>query len=156
MKVEPAGKGGGDLLEHRPAALIPFHRHHMRRTVFKQRAGEPAGPGTDLNHRALAKIAGGAGDAPGQIEIEKKVLSQAAPGRQSVAGNDVAQRRERSRSGRGLRVGSSHQPRISTKDVRLRSRSKPLAIRSNRSRVSWLRISSSVGPLAERLRAQTT
>ena len=51
-ECEPAGKSRGDLLEHRPAAFIPFHRHQMRGTVFKQGAGQAAGAGSDLDDRA--------------------------------------------------------------------------------------------------------
>ena len=48
--LEPAGIVRGDLRERGDGALVALDRDHPPRAVGEQRAGEPAGPGTDLDH----------------------------------------------------------------------------------------------------------
>jgi hypothetical protein len=43
----------------------------------------------------MVEPAGGAGDPPGQIEIEQEVLAKALARDYAVPGNDLAQRRRR-------------------------------------------------------------
>ncbi len=72
----------------------------MPRPLGEQRAGQPARAGADLDHRGMVERPGGAGDAPGQVEIEDEILPEAAARRDAVAGDDLAQRRQRAGIGR--------------------------------------------------------
>ena len=61
---------------------------------FQERARQPARAGADLDHRLPAQIAGGADDAPREVEIEQEMLAQTSPGADAVAGDDLAERRQ--------------------------------------------------------------
>src|SRR6202030_4373190 len=60
----------------------------------QQRAGEAAGSGPDLVHGGFRKRFGGACNAIGEIEVEQKILAERFFRRETVAANDLAQRRQ--------------------------------------------------------------
>src|ERR1041385_1680555 len=60
----------------------------------RQAGGRPAAPRADLDRGSMRKIACLACDPPGQVEIEKKMLTQGMTRRQPVPGDDLAQRRQ--------------------------------------------------------------
>src|SRR5262249_14228305 len=83
-----------DLGERGDGARIALDRDHPARALRQQRARQAAGAGTDLDDGDAAEIAGGAGDACGEIEVENEVLSERFACRQAVTADDVAQRRQ--------------------------------------------------------------
>ena len=75
----------------RSSRSIAITRAHVR---GEQRAGEPAGPGTDLDHVDAVQRAGRARDASGEVEIEKEVLAERLLGSEAVSPDHLAQRRK--------------------------------------------------------------
>ena len=73
---------------------IALDGDNSRRPFIQQRSRQPSGTGTDLDGRAGIERPAGAGDAPGQIEVEDKVLSEAPTRGDAVADNDLPQRRQ--------------------------------------------------------------
>ena len=65
------------------------------RALLEQRARQPAGTWTDFDDDRVVEGPGGAGDARSEIEIEQKVLSKRFSCIESIAGDDVSQRRQR-------------------------------------------------------------
>ncbi len=92
------------LLERLDAATVALDRRDMTGAVFEQCAGQPAGPGADLDDRGGVERARGAGDAPRQVEIEEEMLAEPLARADSVLSDNLAQRSERRRSlvGRSL------------------------------------------------------
>src|SRR5580704_14010362 len=64
-------------------------------TGIEQRAGQPAGSGSNLDRGAGADIAGGADNARAQIEVEQEMLAKRLVGIQAVTRDHIAQRSER-------------------------------------------------------------
>ena len=84
----------GDLRERGDRARVALDRDDAAGAFGEQRAGEAAGPGPDLDHGHAVERTGGAGDARGQIEVEQEILAERFPGGQTVAADDLAQRRQ--------------------------------------------------------------
>ncbi len=74
--------------------MVTLDRDHTARALCQQRAGQPARPGTDLDHVHAVERAGGARDSGGEIEIEQEVLSERFPGPEVVPADHLAQRRQ--------------------------------------------------------------
>ena len=60
---QPAGIALVDLGKRRKAALVALDRDHPAGAGRKQRAGQSARAGADLDHGDAGEVAGGAGDA---------------------------------------------------------------------------------------------
>ena len=73
---------------------IPLDGNHSGSAGRQQCPRQAARPGTDLQHGTAGKIAGGAGDLRGQIQIEQEVLTERFACGQSMPGNDLSQRRQ--------------------------------------------------------------
>ena len=80
--------------ERGKSALVAFDRDHVARTKRQQGARQPAGTGTDLDHRCIFKRTCSARDPRGQIEVEEEVLAERFARRQGVLADDLAKRRE--------------------------------------------------------------
>ena len=102
--LQPAGKGGGKLAQCRKTARVALDRDDMGGAFGKQRAGQPAGAGADLDDVGGVERTRGAGDAARQVEVEEEVLAEPALGGDAVPGDDLAQRRQRRQGGRRRRV----------------------------------------------------
>ncbi len=61
--LQPARIGCGKLAECRETAPVALDRDDVGGAFGQQRAGQPAGPGADLDDVGLAERAGGARDA---------------------------------------------------------------------------------------------
>ena len=92
--VEAARVALGDLRERGDGALVALDGDDAPGAVGEQRAREPAGAGTDLDHGHAVERAGGAGDAGGEIEIEQEVLAERFSRAQIVPFDHLSQRRE--------------------------------------------------------------
>ena len=90
--LQLAGIGLGNLCQRGQAARVALHRNHLGRAFHQQRPCQPARTGADFVHR-LAFNSGGAGDLAGEIEVEKKILSQRFFCRQAVHFNHFPQGR---------------------------------------------------------------
>ncbi len=98
--VEAAGIAFGDLLQCRNARASSRSTAITRAAPSaKQRAGEAARPGADFQYRHACQRSRRACDARGEIEIEKEILSERFSGDETMAANDVAQRRQPVRRG---------------------------------------------------------
>jgi hypothetical protein len=71
---ECASGGFREFMERLDAAAVLFDRDHPR-AGFQQAARQAARAGADLDHHPFLDDAGSADDAPGQIEIEQKLLA---------------------------------------------------------------------------------
>src|ERR1700682_2884436 len=91
---EPPGISFGKLREGSDTTWVALDRDDTRSTFREQRAGEPGGGGTHLDHRHTFKRPGRARDAGGQVEVEEEVLSERFPRLQFETADDFAQRRE--------------------------------------------------------------
>ena len=65
-----------DLRERGDGAVVALDRDHSSRALGEQRARQPAGAGTDLDHVDAVERAGRARDAGGEVEVEQKVLAE--------------------------------------------------------------------------------
>ena len=92
--VQPAGIALGDLAKRGKAALVALDGDDLPRTRGEQRAGQPAGPRADLDDGDAVEVAGGPGDARREVEVEEEILAEAFDGRELMAGDDVAKRRQ--------------------------------------------------------------
>jgi hypothetical protein len=91
---EPAWVMLRDLGERRDRPRVAFDRDDSARALRQQSAGEPAGARTDLHHGDPGERAAGAGNPRGQVQVEKEVLAERLPGRQSMPPDRLAQRRQ--------------------------------------------------------------
>ena len=66
----------GDLLQGGDGAIVALDRDDAGGAERQQRAGEAAGPGSDLEHRGAGERLGGACNPFGEIEVEQKILSK--------------------------------------------------------------------------------
>jgi hypothetical protein len=55
-------------------------------SLQQQGTGQAARAGTDLDAGAFSEVPGGAGNAPGEVEIEEKILAERFTGRKLVGG----------------------------------------------------------------------
>ena len=92
--LEPAGIALGDLGERGDGAVVALDRDHAPRAGGEERAGQPAGAGSDLDHVDARERAGGARDAGGEIEIEQEILAERFLGGEAVPADHLAQRRQ--------------------------------------------------------------
>jgi hypothetical protein len=74
--LEPFRIVRGDLEKRRKAARIALNRNNFSRTFGKEGPRETAGTWANLDDCRMGKWRGGACDAPGEIEIEQKILAQ--------------------------------------------------------------------------------
>ena len=58
----------------------------MRGAEREQRAGQPAGPGADLDDGCVLQLARGARDAAGEVEVEQEILAERLARRQRMRG----------------------------------------------------------------------
>src|SRR6202051_4901948 len=84
----------GDLGERRKAAPVALDRDDFARAFGEQRPREPAGARADLDNGRIGQRRGGARDAAGEIEIEKKILTEGFFCQEPMRGGDLAQRRK--------------------------------------------------------------
>ena len=117
----------GDLGERGETAFVAFDRDHLFGALRKERARKPSRARPDLDDRYARERTGGAGDPPGQVEIEKEVLTERFSGIQSVRGDDLAQRRQ---SVRRQRHGASRAASLSAA-IRLDGLARPRPAMSN-------------------------
>src|SRR5215471_7093330 len=115
---EALAAGGGDdsfgnlALEHQHEPVVPGRprferepadqqrsgnvvgqvRNHARGGVAEKRTGEPTRPGTDLHDVHARKRIRRAGDARGEVEVEKKVLAERLLGSEAVSAYHLAER----------------------------------------------------------------
>src|SRR5262249_30266925 len=82
----------GDLVERRDRAVVALDRDPRARVRWEERAGEPARPGTDLDHVYTGERTRRAGDASGEVEIEKKILAKRLLGSETVSAYHLAER----------------------------------------------------------------
>ena len=101
MHVELAGIALGDHGERAAGALVALDGDDARGTLQQQCARQPAGAWPDLDHRAPVQHAGGARDAPRQVEVEDEILAQALLGAQVEGADHLAQRRQAVGTGAG-------------------------------------------------------
>jgi hypothetical protein len=69
----------------------------VTRTGREQSAGKPARTGPDLDHRSRGQVAGGAGDATREVEVEQKMLTKRLARRQPMPRDDITKRRQTGR-----------------------------------------------------------
>jgi hypothetical protein len=81
-------------VERRDGTLVALDRDHPLGAERQQRAGEPAGAGTDLQHRDAGERSRRPGDACSEVEIEQKILTERFLGDETMPANDFAQRRQ--------------------------------------------------------------
>ena len=74
--LEAARVVPGDLLERADGAVVALDRDHPPCPLREQRASEPAGARTDLDHVDAFERTGRTRDPRGQIEIEQKILAE--------------------------------------------------------------------------------
>ena len=74
--------------------MIAFNGNDAARTERKECACESAGAGAYLNDGDVLEWLGCAGDACGEIEVEKEILAKGFLGREAMAADDLAQRRQ--------------------------------------------------------------
>src|SRR5262249_17878474 len=92
--AEPVAEMVAEFLQGRNAALVALDRNHASCAERQQRAGEAARARPDLNDRHALERCGRARDTGCEIEVEKKVLPERAPGGQTVTTDHLAQWRE--------------------------------------------------------------
>ena len=90
--LQAPGIGLVEFAEGADAAFVPFDGDDRPGVGRQKRAGEPAWAGTDLDDGDPLEVAGRAGDARGQVQIEQEVLAQSAARGKAMAGDDLAQR----------------------------------------------------------------
>ena len=83
----------GDFLERRQTARIAFDRDDAR-PLREQRARQAAGAGSNFDDDRVVEGSCGAGDARSEIEVEQKILAERFFRVESIARDDVAQRRQ--------------------------------------------------------------
>src|SRR5215813_6450401 len=92
--VEASRISPGDLVERRDRAIVALDRDHPARACSEKRTGEPTRPGTDLHDVHARKRIRRAGDARGEVEVEKKVLAERLLGSETVSAYHLAERRK--------------------------------------------------------------
>ena len=115
MIVEPARIVRGDLGQRRKAALVALDGDDPAGARGEQRARQSARARADLDDRHAGKVAGGARDRAVRLRSSRKFWPSAFDRREPVAGDDLAQRRQRRRSalmrsGFGRGVSSAGEP----------------------------------------------
>ena len=108
--IEPPWIVIRDLRERREAAPVALDRNDFARAFGEQRPRESAGAWADLDNGRIGQRRGGARDAAGEIEIEKKILTEGFFCQEPMRGSDLAQRRKAVEqvSRDGSRPGFSH------------------------------------------------
>src|SRR4029077_17137607 len=84
----------GDLGERRKAAPVALYRDDFARAFGEQRPREPAGARADLDNGRIGQRRGGARDAAGEIEIEKKILTEGFFCQEPMRSDNLAQGRK--------------------------------------------------------------
>ncbi len=84
----------GDLGQRVQAAPVALDGDDARGAGGKQRPRQPARTGPHLDHGHPGEVAGGAGDARRQVEIEQEILAECLQRRQPVPRDHLAKRRE--------------------------------------------------------------
>jgi hypothetical protein len=92
--LEAARRGVGQLRECGDATRVALDRDHAARAGGKERAGEPARPWADLEHRAAAQVAGRARDLGQELRVEQEVLAKPFVRPQPKPFDNRAQRRQ--------------------------------------------------------------
>ena len=117
----------GDLGERAKAALVALDRDDLFRAMGEQRAREAAGSGADFDDDDPVERAGGARDAPGEVQVEEKILAERLLGLEPVRGDDLAQRRQSvGGEAHGVRRAASR-----SASIRLAGLASPLPAMSN-------------------------
>ena len=91
----------GDFFQGAAAALVALDGDDLGGAFEQQRARQSAGSGADLDNGAALEGAAGARNFAGDVEIEKKVLSQRLLGPQLMRLDHFAQRRQAVGAGSG-------------------------------------------------------
>ena len=76
IDFEPARIARGDFAERGDGAVVALDRDNPARALREQRTRQAARPGADLDHGDAVERPGGAGDPPGQIEVEEEILTE--------------------------------------------------------------------------------
>ena len=93
-EFEPAAGDRLQLLQGANGSRIDLDRDNALGAFEQQGARQPTRTGTDLDHQALIEGRGGAGDAPGEIEVEEEMLTQPLARIEAMGRDDLAQRRQ--------------------------------------------------------------
>ena len=96
----------GDLGKRAERTGVALDGDHLLGALRQKRAREPARAWPDLDHRDAGERPGGAGDLPGEIEIEEEILAKRLAGFKPMRRNHVAQARQAVR-GEAHRVNRS-------------------------------------------------
>src|SRR5690606_33961981 len=91
----------------RDAPAILFDGDDPPGAFLQQRPGEPAGAGAHFHDHVAFQRRGGAGNPPGQVEIEQEVLAETLAGGKTVARDHLPQRRQRSTQAAARRAAAS-------------------------------------------------
>ena len=114
MHFETARIVRGDLGQGRQAARVALDGDDAGGAFQDKGAGETAGARPDLDDGCAGEIAGAAGDAARQVEIEDEVLAEALPGVEADACGSprpgVGGHPRQRHAGRGSRVVVGHVP----------------------------------------------
>ena len=94
-QLEMSGIGGSEVGKSRETAPIALDRDDPACTGGKQRPGQAAGAGADLDDGRVIEWSGGAGNPAGQIEVEQEILAEPLACGDPVPGDDLPQRRQR-------------------------------------------------------------
>src|SRR5215469_5599261 len=90
-----SGIGGSEVGKSRETAPIALDRDDPACTGGKQRPGQAAGAGADLDDGRVIEWSGGAGNPAGQIEVEQEILAEPLACDDPVPGDDLPQRQQR-------------------------------------------------------------
>ena len=92
--LEASGISPSNFAERRDRAVVALDRDHPARAGCEQRTGEPARPRTDLHDVDAREGTRRAGDAGGEVEVEKKILAERLLGSETVSAYHLAERRK--------------------------------------------------------------
>jgi hypothetical protein len=84
----------GNVIERGETALVALDGDDATRPQGEKRPRQTARPGADFDDGCFIEGRGGAGDAGGEIEVEKEILAERFLRIESMLGDDFAQRRK--------------------------------------------------------------
>ena len=136
-QLETSGIGGSEVAESRETAPIALDRNDPACTGGKQRPGQAAGAGADLDDGRVIERSGGAGNPAGQIEVEQEILAEPLACGDPMPGDDLAQRRQRRVRGAASQPAA---PRLAA----ISAASRSAAIRLSARALPWPAIANAV------------
>ena len=101
------GKSAGiGVAQHRQGldgARIALDSDDFMCAAFEERARQPSGTGADFNHGLSVELSGFTGDTARYVQVEQKMLAQRPACANTIARDDLTQRRQNVRPGAILR-----------------------------------------------------